>query len=492
MTTDGGETAGLYKAWRGGLALNRAAPAAVLLRLVEAGEHIPFGLGDRELDEQELREWVVHPAWEVRRELAMCWTLSAEARAPLFLDPVARHRFAFTTLAADFSTPLTDETFRLLAEDPAERVRAAVAAHRDLPVRDLVRLAVDPDPEVRRGVVRRAWPHLAAETRTALLADPDEKVREGAVLAHHTTVPVTAADLAAIADEDLRRKVVEECRLARELAEALVRDADRHVRRALAANTGLDLDLALLLGADQENSVRWAVSVRADLTEEQRARIEAEDVPGRTWSDPLPWVRALHDDPEAMRRCAASAHVELRRSVAWARTLPQDVADRLAADEHQAVREVLVERCDQAPGELLFERWRSGGTRSTAQLLYRSNFPREYGLRHLDHPDPKLRQLAAMDPAADAEQLERLSRDSDPRVREQVLRGRRLDLASVIRLIDDPDVSVRSAAVLDPRLPEPLLDTLLQAPATAWSAAMNPSLPEAAMHRLLNTIGRDA
>ncbi|MEV0411292.1 hypothetical protein AB0I68_10925 [Streptomyces sp. NPDC050448] len=47
---------------------------------------------------------------------------------------------------------------------------------------------------------------------------------------------------------------------------------------------------------------------------------------------------ALHEDPEAMRRLAASAHVLLRSSVATARRLPPDVVERLARDEDAEVR----------------------------------------------------------------------------------------------------------------------------------------------------------
>ncbi|MBR7831439.1 hypothetical protein KDK95_34375, partial [Actinospica sp. MGRD01-02] len=71
----------------------------------------------------------------------------------------------------------------------------------------------------------------------------------------------------------------------------------------------------------------------------------------------LDWVEALHGDGDAMRQLAASTNLWIRRSVARAPRLPEDVADRLARDEDRIVRLFLAESCDDAPAQMLLEVW---------------------------------------------------------------------------------------------------------------------------------------
>ncbi|WP_323136128.1 hypothetical protein [Streptomyces sp. NBC_01481] len=69
-----------------------------------------------------------------------------------------------------------------------------------------------------------------------------------------------------------------------------------------------------LLAQDPDENVRFVVATRPDLTEEQRAGIYV-DFDLRGHCSQLDWVMALHDDPDAMRRLAASSHPLVRRSV---------------------------------------------------------------------------------------------------------------------------------------------------------------------------------
>ncbi|WP_424709760.1 PE-PGRS family protein [Kitasatospora acidiphila] len=482
-------SARLREQWREGLARNAAMPAAVLLRLldVEESERFPASwLIHRDLDDQVVEAWLSHPEWRVRKALAERWKLTAEQRARLFEDPDPHHRWIFMTCAVDYRMALTEATYDQLAGDPSARVRAELALHPDLPAGQLAALAADPDPKVRCVAAPRAWVALDEPVRAALLADPDPdaEVRAEAVLRQHETTPLSAADFAALPADRYRERATAACLLSRELAESLVRGTDSRTRSIVATNPLIAPELVAVLAADPAHEVRWPVSLRPDLTEEERARIPVEIEP-RMRHAPLKWVLAQHHDADAMRRCAASAHVLVRRSVACATNLPADVADRLAHDEDYAVRLLLAEHCAQAPAEVLLEMWQTWQGYSAARLVEHPNFPREHTLSHAEHPNPAMRQLALDDPESTPELVEWFSRDPADAVRRRALRDPRLSAASVIRLLDDPHGGIRSDAAADPRLPVRVLIALLHDPGTATDAARNPAIPEAVLHHLL-------
>jgi len=477
----------LRRAWRDGLARNRSAPAPVLLRLLDvaAEERLPHWLIHRELPEDVVGAWVAHSEWRVRKGLAERWLLNADQRAELFQDPEPNHRWILLTCAVDGGSALTDATYSQLAVDPSPRVRAELALHRDLPVRHLAALAVDSDPHVRKAAAPRAWIHLAPSARTTLLADPDAEVRAEAVLAQHRSSPLSAADFTALPSDGHRERAARTCLLAPELALRLVNDTEMKMRSAAAQNPNLEASFVARLGQDPEPHIRYLVSVRPDLTEAERSRIAIEfDANARC--NPLPWVRDLEDDAEAMRRCATSSHVMLRRSAAWATNLPTDVVDLLAHDEDWVVRLFLAEHCAQAPADVLLEMVRSWNGYSAAEMINHPNFPRQEALRFADDPDPAVRKLAILDPESGPELVERFSWDPDSGVRWRALRDRRLSTASVIRLLDDSHQGIRNEAAADPRLPTRVLAHLLHNTVTAARAATNPAIPASVMHHLLN------
>ncbi|MGW0416587.1 PE-PGRS family protein [Streptomyces collinus] len=480
----------LRSAWREGLARNPAAPASVLLRLfeVEEGARLPgeSRLIHRELPDEVVEAWISHPEPRVRKLLAERWTLTAGQRERLLLDePDPRLRWIFTTSAVDAGSPLTEATFARLVADPGTRVRADVARHRDLPPRHLVTLVADEDAAVRRAACRPAWPHLEPGIRTSLTADPHPDVRAEAIRLAHTTVPMPVSVFAALPDDGERHRAARECLLSDELGDALAHSTDREARRAAAGNPDLAPHLVAELGQDPDPAVRWTVWVRPDLTEEQRARVPVEFDP-EAYCGPLPWVLALQDDEEAMRRCAASSHPLVRRSAARAKNLPPDVVERLAHDEDRIVRLFLAENCAQAPAEVLLEMYRTWDGYSAARFPAHPNFPRRQTLRYADDPDPRMRQLALEDPAATADLVERFSRDPAKGVRRRALRDPRLTPASVVRLLDDPCEFIREAAAGDPRLSTRALAGLLHDATVAASAAANPAIPEHVMHHLLD------
>ncbi|MER7705565.1 hypothetical protein ABTX81_22070 [Kitasatospora sp. NPDC097605] len=202
----------------------------------------------------------------------------------------------------------------------------------------------------------------------------------------------------------------------------------------------------------------------------------------------LPWVAALHHDPDAMRQLAASPKTWIRRSVARARRLPRDVVEPLARDEDFAVRLFLTESCDDAPAELLLGIWEEGWTGSLSfpgRPRNHPGFPRDGLLRFLDDPRPHMRRLALDDPASTAADAERLARDPDPMVRREAAHDPRLSPATVAALAADDVSYLNSFAHRHPALPPALLAAALQDPFTAEDAALNPSLPVAVMHRMI-------
>ncbi|MFC9124464.1 hypothetical protein ACFTXO_32370 [Streptomyces sp. NPDC057067] len=204
------------------------------------------------------------------------------------------------------------------------------------------------------------------------------------------------------------------------------------------------------------------VATRADITEEQRAGISIDFDPSGHYY-PLDWVMALHEDPGAMRRLAASCHPLVRRCVARARHLPADVVERLARDDDRVAQLFLAESCDDAPADMLLRVWQwwTGSLTTPDRPHGHPNFP---------------------------ELVETFSRDSNEEVRYRAASDPRLSPASAVRLLDDPHERVRYTAALHPRLPARVLIRLLRDADTAQTAARHPALPVRVMEQMLQRI----
>ena len=199
------------------------------------------------------------------------------------------------------------------------------------------------------------------------------------------------------------------------------------------------------------------------------------------------WVGALFDNAESMRQLAASPKLWIRRSVARAPRLPEDVVDLLARDQDRVVRLFLAESCDDAPAEMLLEVWTwwSGSLSFPGRPRTHPNFPRRGLLRFADDPDPRMRLLALDDPDSGAPLTERFSRDPDAQVRAAAAADPRLSPRSAARFADDADPAVRRAARCHPALPAETLVHLLLDERRAKEAAYNPAIPSVVMHRMV-------
>ncbi|AZQ75068.1 PE-PGRS family protein [Streptomyces luteoverticillatus] len=478
----------LAQLWALGLSRSPAASEDVLQGLLGHSHHLPWR---RDLPPSVVDAGLAHPEWRVRGLFAEARpTVTPEQWTRLVLieqDP--RRRWILATLAVDRREELTGPAYEQLAADPAARTRAEAARLKGMPAHLLTALATDPEPTVRASACRPAWPYLNDPARQSLLDDTNPEARTAALQRHHEEHPLTRAafeseELPALGAEALRR-----CRLDRDLAETLARQGHADERRMLADNPHLDPDLTALLARDPDDDVRYRVSLRPDLTEAQRADIRIEIDP-RARFHALDWVVALHHDPEAMRRLAASSHPLVRRSVARAERLPEDVVALLARDEDRVVQLFLAESCDDAPADMLLRVWRwwTGSLSHPDRPRGHPNFPRHGLLRYVDDPDPRTRRLALDDPASSTELVERFSRDKAEEVRLRAAEDPRLTSAAAVWLLDDPCETVRRAAALHPRLPARVLCRLLRDGETAETAAANPSLPAEVMGQMVRCL----
>ncbi|MCT4355500.1 translation initiation factor 2 [Streptomyces sp. Je 1-79] len=474
-----------------GLALNPAAPVDILLRLLGPEYATAWSAlcrYRRELPDEVVDAILSHPQPRVRAALARNPHVPGEVRGRVVDDEIWH---VHVMLAGG---PGEDAWPRHLPDHVIERMYAtydnqdldALAFSRQVPFRFRLATATHPVAAIRRfgtGV----WRHLPEERRAALLADPDPDVRASAerMLAH-----VTAEDDAQEMERRLRampagghayHHILVNCRLSRAVVDELLReradddlwclahnystppDAVAHVarvgdaktRREVARREELPRGLVDLLARDPDPEVRTAVSVRPELTEDERAAVDYV-VP------PLGDLQLGEDPYRAPLAHARSAHPLLRRRVAHNPELPADVVALLAADDDLGVRVLLAQFHPAAPPELLLRCYLEYTGRYRDRLLDLPQFPAVgLGARFGTADDPAVRLLATLDPEADPELADALTRD--------------------------PDARVRAGAARNPALPRKRLLQLLEDEALSGEAAANPALPRETMYALLGS-----
>ncbi|MEV4039564.1 hypothetical protein [Streptomyces umbrinus] len=294
--------------WAEGIGSNPAAPDELLIRLLDVEVGFLHGC-DRPA---VLDAVLAHPDPRVRSSPADTFRpklTSGQWVRLVRAEPSPSRSVLWAEHACAWGVELPGDLYDDLL---AGSSRAQAAELPGLPVRHLSSLVADADPRVRATACAR-WEDLAAPLRARLLADTDDVVRTAALLAHHTGVPMPREVFAALAAPG---RALEQCRLAPELEEELVRDGDAEVRRALAANPWLSAHGVAVLAQDPYDEIRSAVALRPDLDEEQRAAVRY-DFDATSMSRTLPWVAALHGDADAMR-CVASPYRPIRSSAeAW-------------------------------------------------------------------------------------------------------------------------------------------------------------------------------
>ncbi|MFD0592737.1 hypothetical protein ACFQZ4_09375 [Catellatospora coxensis] len=355
-------------------------------------------------------------------------------------------------------TRFARHTVKVAAGHPLPEVRArACGYHRILPDQLWSALQHDPDPEVRAA---------AAEViaHDAHLVQPSEMApyrghyhwqllqarRLSRAVLDQLTTGNDLNDLAFLALNPY---------LPPDVVELLVSHPDEGVRGAAAQRDDLTADQLARLAADPAESVRISVSTHPALSESERAAIAVDCWPRDSFDrlnpGPMP-------EPAVSIAHAYSVNPLLRRSAAREPGLPQAVAARLAEDPDPGVR-VRLALCHPAPPPALLLRCYLEYDRpDRLHLTTRPGFPVIGLARFARDPDPAVRLLALL----------------DPEVPEDVVEG----------FLSDPDDQVAKAAIAHPRLPAERLRELLDGAQVPY-AALNPALDAATLHGLLDAAG---
>ncbi|MEV5574684.1 hypothetical protein AB0L06_32005 [Spirillospora sp. NPDC052269] len=171
-------------------------------------------------------------------------------------------------------------------------------------------------------------PHVPDQVWNAAVTHPDQHVRNMVAKNRHAP-PEHRARLATDPDQQVRVALTEQRRTPPETRRALCADEDPLVRAtAIKGWPNPPEDVTDRLLTDPAPSVRLAVSMRPELTEEQRAAIDFHVGP-KDFVRPPDWLWDRLDDLETMRRCATSAHLGLRRTAAYSPHLPADLVEFL-------------------------------------------------------------------------------------------------------------------------------------------------------------------
>jgi hypothetical protein len=372
-----------------------------------------------------------------------------------------------TSFVLTFRKEWTDEQFEAVATHPDREVREFLAQAVHVQPDQRARLVEDPEPGVLRALAEGPdW--FLAWTWTPQPALPTWAYER--LLERNPKLELWLADCP-WTPQELRARLwppgsppapADELPLDRQEAEAQAGDDNEWTRVVAAADPRLSADLVARLAVDPSPAVRLAVSMRPELTEEQRAAIDYH-VGRDDRIQPARWATDTRD-PEVLRRCVFSAHVGLRRSIACNPHLTPDLIAALATDDDFAVRLLLCERHANVPTETVLNAYLEATTMTRGRLLDHPSFQRIGLARLADSLNPQARALVVLDPEAAPDLIERLSNDPHPMVREWTADDPRLSPGRVLELFDDP--STTGAAAANPHLPVPVMYRILADAAT--------------------------
>ncbi|MFD6918386.1 hypothetical protein [Streptomyces virginiae] len=483
----------LRELWLRGIAFNEAAPADVLIRLLDetAGEAGVLMCEGRDLPDAVIDAALRHPVEGIRRALARNLRVDPARLAPLASDPSGLVRAYLaggtrTLFEPRWVRPLPDDilvTF-LTAQEGGEDGRVSerdivgeLWSSRQVP-RSFPRDMAGHDHPALRLYAAFQWQSLTAAQRDVLLDDPDPAVREAARQGSRQLDPeVVEADLPPIGSRH-GWFVLSTCALSPAVVERCFAD---DVVLPLAHNRHTPADALARLARHPDTEIRRLVATRPDLgpaavaelrhDPDQDVRMRARLQPCIcTWAE-CEAVQSVVDhgpdctcpitvppdqpSPDWYATCAASEDPVLRRVAASWPGLPAELVGTLALDDDEEVRIRLACHHPLAPPHILLDVFVTRPAHRP-HLLTLPSFPRTGRTHLIGHPDPEVRALAAADPALPEPPLE------------------------------DPDDAVRRAAAANSALTPQTLETLLTDLRTAEGAAANPSLPVPRMHALLD------
>jgi hypothetical protein len=356
------------------------------------------------------------------------------------------------------------EQFDALLDHPDADVRKRLAEAPHLPPEQRARLIEDPSPKVLYALVEPETldPRITTgEPRLPLWAYERLIERNAPMREAIAESPWTPWDLRVRLRPDLatppRPAPHDDSPLDRADAEAAAGSDNEWTRENAATDPRLPADLVARLAVDPSPTVRLAVSMRQDLSEEERAAVDYRVDPEDRIT-PARWAQ-LTRDLEEQRRCVYSAHIGLRRSVAGNTSLAPELVAVLTTDDDFAVRLLLCENHAGVPAETVLMTYLEARTMTRGRLLHHPAFERTGLARLAESPIPRARCLVVLDPEAPSELIEHLSHDPDPAVRASTAADRRLSPGRVLELFDDPSTTAQAAA--NPHLPLPVMERIL-------------------------------
>jgi len=475
-----------------GLAVNPAAPAGLLLRLLEPEyESAWSALASRRPSFPEVvtAAIVTHPHPRVRRALARNPFVDPGVRGRLVDDPEwhVRVRLASRPHRTRPVRPLPDWVIDRMLTTYDRDCLEELFFSRQIPFRLRRSYGSHPMASVRR-MATNLWARLSEDERAALLNDPHPQVRASAqhvletddaeamerrlgplpVPRNHGTSLIlvnyrlsqTVVDwLLRDPDPDNSWVLAHNYSTPPEVVAPLVEHPDPKVRLELARRADLAPALVTTLARDPDPLVRTAISLRPELTEDERAAIDYtvdtdEDFgPVEHHTRPAP-------DPDASAAYARSRHPLLRRRAAQDPALPAALVALLAHDDDLGVRVLLAHNHPDAPPPLLLRSYLEHRGAARDLLTEHPCFPvTGLGARFADADAPDERRLAVLDPDLAPGTADRLTRDPDAAVRAGAARHPRLPVGRLLALLDDQELGEHAAA--NPALPETVMRGLL-------------------------------
>ncbi|MFG2947149.1 hypothetical protein [Streptomyces adustus] len=326
-----------------------------------------------------------------------------------------------------------------------------------------------------RAAVAQAWHDRPLAVQVGLLADPDPAVRAAATFHRRPGVPPEWRDRC-LADPAVRANVARYVPLTPDQFAQLMRSEDQRVHRAVAGNPHLSAEMVARLSDVEDPQVRVEVaqSRHVDdatrhrlyaLVETQRAAGSIEAEVALNWNPTEPeWLREAPLDERIAY--LDSPFTAFRHVLATCRDLPEEAWRRLDADPELRVRRAAARRPDTPP-EVLERLVRADGDVFHVRplLVDHPNFPRHALRTFVDEPSPDVRYVALQDPDLPVASLQRLAEAAEASLRRGVARHSKVTAALLERLLSDPDPEVVDAA------------------------AANAVLSSARMHRILTVAG---
>ncbi|MEV5238511.1 translation initiation factor 2 [Streptomyces cinnamoneus] len=475
-----------------GLAVNPAAPADLLLRLLEPEyESAWYALASRRASfPAEVTAAIVgHPHPRVRGALARNPFVDPEVRGLLVDDSdwMVRGRLAARPDRTRPVRPLPDRVIdRMLTTYDDDELQELIFS-RQISFRFQLSCIRHRLPSVRL-MAMNVWAFLSADERAALLKDPHPQVRAsvesmletddaeamerrlgplparrnhgtGLILVNYRLSRTVVDWLLSDTHPDNPWVLAHNYSTPPDVVAGLVAHPDPEVRLEIARRGDLAPGLVKLLGRDLDPSVRTAISLRPELSEDERAAI---DYAVDTDQDFGPYEHHAHPapDPAVSAAYARSRHPLLRRRAARDPALPPALVELLAGDDDLGVRVLLAHNHPAPPPELLLRSYleHQGGFRDL--LLEHARFPvAGLGVRFADAETPGERRLAVLDPQLAPGTADRLTRDPDAAIRAEAARHPRLPAERLLALLADEELGRHAAA--NPALPVTVMRGLL-------------------------------